>query len=91
MDRITALQGSSRDLLVKPVVASGNVGCFLRLISHTTSVCLLSTPPTGLFEEQDLPGYETITWVCHNFASLFKELCEEMFQNSNSGNSHQID
>ena len=48
-------------------------------------------PPPGLFEEQDLSGSETITWVCHNFASLFKELCQEMFQNSNSGNSHQIE
>ena len=51
--------------------------------------CLFSSP--GLFEEQELSGSETITWVCHNFASLFKELCQEMFQNSNSGNSHQIE
>ena len=97
MDRITALQGSLHvHLEVKPVVASQNVGCFPRLISQDWEVavrfvCFLSPPPPGLFEEQELSGSETITWVCHNFASLFKELCQEMFQNSNSGNSHQIE
>ena len=99
MDRITALQGSLHvHLEVKPVVVSQNVGFFPRLISQDWEVavrfvCFLPPPPPppGLFEEQDLSGSETITWVCHNFASLFKELCQEMFQNSNSGNSHQIE
>ena len=49
MDRITALQGSSRDLLVKPVVASRNVGCFLGLfLTQRPFVCCLPLPQVYL-------------------------------------------
>ena len=78
MDRITALQGSSRDLLVKPVVASRNVGCFLGLfLTQRPFVCCLPLPQVYLKNKtsQDMRQSLGYVIILHPFSRSCVKKC----------------